>query len=121
VQAVVRPGNLAEQWRVLKACAAANKIIIMQAANTGNTGGSTPDGSDYDRDIVIVSALRMARLRLISEGRQVICHPGVTSVRGKAGALQPPQEPRSLQLLQSRDRSNFQIRSLATACAKDVS
>jgi D-lactate dehydrogenase (quinone) len=49
--AVVRQGNLVEQWRVLKACAAANKIIIMQAANTGLTGGSTPDGLDYDRGI----------------------------------------------------------------------
>ena len=36
--AVVQPGNLIEQWKVLKACAAANKIIIMQAANTGLTG-----------------------------------------------------------------------------------
>jgi D-lactate dehydrogenase (quinone) len=51
VLAVVRPGNLVERWRVLKLCVAANKIIIMQAANTGLTGGSTPDGSDYDRDI----------------------------------------------------------------------
>ena len=51
--AVVQPGNLVEQWKVLKTCAAANKIIIMQAANTGLTGGSTPDGSDYDREIVI--------------------------------------------------------------------
>jgi D-lactate dehydrogenase len=38
---------------VFKACIAANKIIIMQAANTGLTGGSTPEGSDYDRDAVI--------------------------------------------------------------------
>jgi D-lactate dehydrogenase (quinone) len=29
------------------------QIIIMQAANPGLTGGSTPEGSDYDRDIVI--------------------------------------------------------------------
>jgi D-lactate dehydrogenase (quinone) len=76
--AVVRPGSLVEQWKVLKACAAAGKIIIMQAANTGLTGGSTPDGSDYDREIVIVSTLRMARIRLINDGRQVICLPGAT-------------------------------------------
>jgi D-lactate dehydrogenase (quinone) len=76
--AVVRPGSLIEQWRVLRVCAAANKIVIMQAANTGLTGGSTPDGSDYDRDIVIVSTLRMAKIRLIDEGRQVICLPGAT-------------------------------------------
>ena len=74
--AVVRPGTLMEQWRVLQACAAADKIILMQAANTGLTGGSTPDGDDYDRDIVIISPMRMARIRLIDAGRQVICHPG---------------------------------------------
>src|SRR5208282_84185 len=51
VLAVVRPGSLVEQWKVLNACVAANKIIIMQAANTGLTGGSTPDGDDYDREI----------------------------------------------------------------------
>jgi D-lactate dehydrogenase len=76
--AVVRPGSLVEQWKVLKACAAADKIIIMQAANTGLTGGSTPDGSDYDRELVIISTLRMARIRLINDGRQVICLPGAT-------------------------------------------
>ena len=76
--AVVRPGNIVEQWRVPKACAAANKIIILQAANTGVTGGSTPDGSDYDREIVIVSTMRMAKIRLINQGRQGICHPGAT-------------------------------------------
>ncbi len=46
VLAVVRPGTLVEQWRVLQACAAAGKIVIMQAANTGLTGGSTPDGEE---------------------------------------------------------------------------
>jgi D-lactate dehydrogenase (quinone) len=70
--AVVRPGNLVEQWRVLKACVPSNKIIIVQGANTGLTGGSTPDGSDYDRDIIIVSTLRIDKIRLIKEGRQVI-------------------------------------------------
>src|SRR6266446_6916561 len=50
----------------------------MQAANTGLTGGSTPDGDDYDREIVIVSALRIAKVHLIDEGRQVICLPGAT-------------------------------------------
>ena len=76
--AVVRPGTLLEQWHVLKACAAAEKIVIMQAANTGLTGGSTPDGDDYDREIVIISTLRLAKIHLIDEGRQVICLPGAT-------------------------------------------
>jgi D-lactate dehydrogenase len=94
--AVVRPGNLVEQWKILRACAATNKIIIMQAANTGLTGGSTPDGSDYDRDVVIVSTLRMARVRLIGDGRQVICLPGATLFQLE-NALKPlGREPHSV-------------------------
>ncbi|MBL6618662.1 MAG: D-lactate dehydrogenase [Reyranella sp.] len=76
--AVVRPGSLVEQWRVLQACMAANAIVIVQAANTGLTGGSTPDGDDYDREIVIVSTLRIARVHLIDGGRQAVCLPGAT-------------------------------------------
>jgi D-lactate dehydrogenase (quinone) len=94
--AVVRPGNLVEQWRVLKACVAANKIIIMQAANTGLTGGSTPDGSDYDRDIVIVSTLRIARIRLIKEGRQVICYSGSTLMQLEKALRPLDREPHSV-------------------------
>ena len=75
---VVQPGTLVEQWRVLNACAAPGKIVIMQAANTGLTGGSTPDGDQYDREIVIISTLRIAKIHLIDEGRQVICLPGAT-------------------------------------------
>lgn len=78
VLAVVCPGNLVEQWRVVKACIAADKIIIMQAANTGLTGGSTPDGDHYDRDVVLINTLRMKRLHVIGEGKQVICLPGAT-------------------------------------------
>jgi D-lactate dehydrogenase (quinone) len=94
--AVVRPGNLVEKWKILKVCAAANKIIIMQAANTGLTGGSTPDGNDYDRDVVIVSTLRMAKIRLIGDGRQVICLPGATLFQLE-NALKPlGREPHSV-------------------------
>ncbi|WP_251976217.1 D-lactate dehydrogenase [Salinicola avicenniae] len=78
VVAVVRPGSLVEQWRVLKACVESDRIVITQAANTGLTGGSTPDGDDYDREIVIVSTLRLDQLQVIDEGRQVICLPGAT-------------------------------------------
>ena len=35
--------------------------------------GSTPDGIDYDRGIVIVSTVRIARIRIIIKGRQVKC------------------------------------------------
>lgn len=78
VVAVVKPGSLVEQWRVLKACVESDRIVIAQAANTGLTGGSTPDGDDYDREIVIVNTLRLNRLRVIDDGRQVICLPGAT-------------------------------------------
>lgn len=40
--AAVGPGTLVELWRVLKACTDADAIMIMQASNTGLTGGSTP-------------------------------------------------------------------------------
>jgi D-lactate dehydrogenase len=76
--AVVRPGTLIEQWNVLQACIAANVIVIAQASNTGLTGGSTPDGDDYDRDIVIVSTSRMRKVYVINNGKQVICLPGAT-------------------------------------------
>jgi len=78
VLAVVRPGTLVEQWKVLRACVSSNKIIIMQAANTGLTGGSTPNGSDYDRDLVVVSTLSIAKVRLINKGSEAICYSGST-------------------------------------------
>ena len=96
VLAVVRPGNLVEQWRVLKTCVTANKIIIMQAANTGLTGGSTPDGCDYDRDIVIVSTLRISRIRLINEGLQVICYSGSTLLQLEKSLKPLGREPHSV-------------------------
>ncbi|WP_130730732.1 D-lactate dehydrogenase [Komagataeibacter xylinus] len=76
--AVVMPGSLVEQWRVLQACVKAGVIVIMQAANTGLTGGSTPDGNTYDRDIVIVHSMRMRTIHLIGGGKQVVCLPGAT-------------------------------------------
>ena len=76
--AVVRPGNLTEFWAILKACVAADVIVIAQAANTRLTGGSTPDGNDYDRDIVIINAMRISGIQLINDAQQVVCLPGST-------------------------------------------
>ncbi|MDO1510480.1 MULTISPECIES: D-lactate dehydrogenase [unclassified Neisseria] len=76
--AVVRPGTLLEQWKVLQACVEADVIVLTQAANTGLTGGSTPDGNDYDRDIVIVNTMRMDIIRPINNNEQVVCLPGAT-------------------------------------------
>ncbi|WP_036772581.1 D-lactate dehydrogenase [Photorhabdus australis] len=76
--AVVFPGSLIEQWRVFKACVEADKIILMQAANTGVTEGSTPSGNDYDRDIVIISTLRMNKIQILKQCNQVVALPGST-------------------------------------------
>lgn len=78
VVAVVRPGSLVEQWRVLQACVAADKVVIMQSSNTGVTGGSTPDGDDYDRGVVLINTMRVTGLHLIDNGAQVVCLPGTT-------------------------------------------
>jgi len=78
VLAVVRPGTLLELWRVLQAVVAADRIVLVQAANTGLTGGSTPDGDGYDRQIVLISTLRLRGVQLLHEGRQVLCLPGAT-------------------------------------------
>lgn len=76
--AVVRPANLLEFWQILKACVAHDVILINQAANTGLTGGSTPSGNDYDRDIVIINAMRINGIQLINHAAQVVCLPGST-------------------------------------------
>jgi len=77
VEAVVRPGSLVEQWRVLQACLDAGAVVIFQAANTGLTGGSTPFGA-YDRPVVLVNTLRIDAIHMIDGGRQVVCLPGST-------------------------------------------
>ncbi|MEL7104794.1 MAG: D-lactate dehydrogenase [Pseudomonadota bacterium] len=74
---VVQPGSLLEQWRVLEACVAADKIVILQAANTGLTEGSTPKGR-YDRDVVLINTRRMDGLHALHGGRQILAFPGAT-------------------------------------------
>ncbi len=76
-EAIVFAGTLLELWKVLKACVAADKIVIMQAANTGLTEGSTPNGS-YDRDVVVINTLRLKKLHVLGDGRQIVSHPGGT-------------------------------------------
>lgn len=78
VAAVVRPGSLVEMWRVLNAVIASGRVVILQAANTGLTGGSTPWGEDYDREIVLISVMRLNRIHLLKGGEQVVCLPGAT-------------------------------------------
>lgn len=77
VLAVVQPLTLLQLWQVLKACVAADKIVIMQAANTGLTEGSTPKGA-YDREVVLINTRRMNAIQTLDAGRQVISFPGAT-------------------------------------------
>ena len=83
--AVVLPNTLLDMWRALEVCVAHDKIILVQAANTGLTGGSTPDGNDYDRDVVIISTLKLDKLILLgegeAEGEQVVAFAGSTLFR----------------------------------------
>ncbi len=77
VLAVVQPGSLYELWQTAQTCVAHDLIIIMQASNTGLTGGSVPYG-DYDRPVVLISARRLKGIRLIEDGAQAIALPGAT-------------------------------------------
>jgi len=74
---VIRPGSLVEMWRALKLIVAADKIVIMQAANTGLTEGSTPNGN-YDRDVVLINTKRIDQIHLIEDGQQVVSLAGAT-------------------------------------------
>lgn len=74
---VVRPGSLVEMWRVLQIVVEADKIVIMQAANTGLTEGSTPNGT-YDRDVVLINTKRINQIHLVDGGKQVVSLAGAT-------------------------------------------
>ena len=76
--AVLFPQTLLDIWHSLEACVAGNCIIIMQAAKTGLTEGSTPSGNDYDRPVVVINTLAMDQLFLINNNEQVIGLPGAT-------------------------------------------
>ncbi len=74
---VVRPGSLLEYWKVLQTCVSADKIVIMQAANTGLTEGSTPKET-YGRDVVLINNMRIKGIHTMHDGQQVLCFPGAT-------------------------------------------
>ncbi|NQZ32910.1 MAG: D-lactate dehydrogenase [Oceanospirillaceae bacterium] len=94
--AVVRPATLYQIWQVLEACVAADVAVIMQAANTGLTGGSTPDGNDYDRPLVIISTMRISDIQLINNAEQIVGLAGST-LFGLEDILKPHgREPHSV-------------------------
>ncbi|MGP9539170.1 D-lactate dehydrogenase [Brachybacterium sp. AOP43-C2-M15] len=78
VLAVLRPGSLVDMWRALQVCVDHDLIVITQGANTGLTGGSGPGDQDYDRDIVILSTLRIDGIHLVNDAREAICLAGAT-------------------------------------------
>jgi len=94
--AVAKPGSLLELWKLLKVCVSSDVIVIMQAANTGLTGGSTPYGDDYDRPVVIINTMRINDIHIINEGQQIIGLSGST-LFGLEHKLEPyGREPHSV-------------------------
>jgi D-lactate dehydrogenase len=76
--AVLKPQSLLVLYKALQVCVKHKVIIIMQAANTGLTEGSTPSGDDYDRPIIIINTLAMDQVSLLEQGQQVLSFPGAT-------------------------------------------
>ncbi|MBT6471500.1 MAG: D-lactate dehydrogenase, partial [Candidatus Marinimicrobia bacterium] len=76
--AVVFPSTILEQWELIEVCVKANCIIIMQAAKTGLTEGSSPSGDEYDRDIIIINTLGINQIHLINNNKQAISLSGAS-------------------------------------------
>ena len=74
--AVVMPKTMLQLWNTLELCVKLDKIIIIQAANTGLTGGSTPDGDNYERDVVVINTLNLNKIILLQGGNQVLAFAG---------------------------------------------
>lgn len=96
VLAVLRPGTLLDMWHALQVCVDNDLIVIPQSANTGLTGGSGPGDQDYDREIVIISTLRINQIHLINDAREAVCLAG-SRLYELEDALAPHQrEPHSV-------------------------
>ena len=94
--AVAKPGTLFEMWQIIQVCVDMDIIIIMQAANTGLTGGSTPFGDDYDRPILIINTRRISNIHVLNEGKQIVSFAGSTLI-GLEKKLAPyGREPHSV-------------------------
>ena len=76
--AIVKPKSLIQMWKILQICVSENIIIIMQAANTGLTGGSTPFKNDYDRPVLIINTLLIKDIHVINNGKQIVGFSGST-------------------------------------------
>ena len=94
--AVVRPKNLVQLWQSLKACVKHQACIIMQAANTGLTGGSTPDGDHYDRSIFVINTMRIDDIHVLNQGKQIIGFAGSTLFQLEKKLSRYGREPHSV-------------------------
>lgn len=93
--AVILAGSLVELWRVAQLCVAADMIVIAQAANTGITGGSTPEGN-YDRPVVILSMRRLKGIHLINQAKQAVALPGASLFELEEALAEHHREPHSV-------------------------
>ncbi len=94
--AVALPRSLVELWRVAQACVKADVSIIVQASNTGLTGGSTPDGGDYPGGVVVISTSRLKGIHLIRDDTQAICLAGATLHALERRLMPVGREPHSV-------------------------
>ncbi|MEV8733273.1 FAD-binding protein, partial [Klebsiella pneumoniae] len=67
--AVVRPASTDEVSRVVRACAAADVVVVPQGGNTGLCGGATPLDP---RPAIVIRLDRMNRVRAISPAEETI-------------------------------------------------
>lgn len=95
VLAVIIPKTLVALWRVINICAAADVIIIAQAANTGLTGGSTPYG-DYDRAVIVISMQLLNGVYLLNDAKEVIALPAATLQQLESTLAPLGREPHSV-------------------------
>jgi D-lactate dehydrogenase len=94
--AVLFPQTLIQLWGSLKIAVSHNLIIVMQAANTGLTEGSTPSGNNYDRPVVIINTRFLNALHIINEGAQAIGMPGATLYQLQSELIKINRAPHSV-------------------------
>lgn len=75
--AVVIPKTLLEMWHILQVAVTHDLAIVMQAANTGLTGGSTPT-EDCDRNSLIISTRKLEDIHLLQDQAQIVAFPGAS-------------------------------------------
>ena len=93
--AVVIPHSLVALWRVINICATFDVIIIAQAANTGLTGGSTPNG-EYDRPLVVISMQLLGGVHLLNDAAELVALPAATLQQLESTLAPLGREPHSV-------------------------